>query len=221
MLFRVKRGTQIIAKCLLISCQVPSTATLSRSNDSMSVAIHESRHMTFYSCPVLSAPQIPEVTGHSSPANIPDTPRGLHTESGETLPLSPWKGPFIEPSLPHPSVCVSSVAFCSASAMGCGLVGPHNGHPGLFTNTSAHCVPSRSLTVESDPEMSAPFLGHRGGDCYLKPGLGLSALCFGLYLSFTTGGYYGIWTAVVFLKLITWVLSVRPQMYEHSTSFEL
>lgn len=133
----------------------------------MSLAVHESRHMTFYPCPVLSAPQIPQATGHSSPANSPDTPRGLHTDSGETLPLSPWKGPFLEPSLPHPSVCVSACGgFLLSLSYGYRLVGAHHRHPGLLPNTSAHCVPSRFLTVESDPEISASFLGHRPGDCY-------------------------------------------------------
>lgn len=159
----IRRSAQSTSAC-------PAVASSSHSCAFKVKRFHEpcgsqSKHM-IHSYPTHSAPQIPEATGCSSPAEL--IVRMLHMDStqnlGRPLPLSPWKGPFIEPRHTHPAMGFHP-GFLGRPAnlpprLGCGLQArvPMMGILDA-TSTVAHYAPSGSLTAD-DPEMSASFPSH-------------------------------------------------------------
>ena len=127
------------------------------------------------------APQTPEAIGYSSPAEliVQMLQYGLHIEpwatpASESLKGSPMGFPISVPSS-SPSHLYSYIGLASVSFSESQPVFQLNlglllaGGPTSWTSLSLdqHCSslhPALSLTAESNQDMSASFLGYRGGN---------------------------------------------------------
>lgn len=154
--FRVNQEACTINKCLSSSCKfLPQLhfqgQKVPRSNGS------QCKHM-IHSYPTHSAPQSPEATGCSSPAEL--IVQMLHMDStqnlGRPLPLSPR---HTHPAMGfHPGFLGRPANF--PPRFGCGL---QAGVPTMgildVTSTVAHYATYGSLTAD-DPERSTSFPSH-------------------------------------------------------------